>query len=209
MVRLRADTGLASSATLEALAPALTKGLVALCEERPAEPVSWLATWLLANKPTPPARPAPVSGRLLSSSVSNVPEKVHALFAKLDTNHDGLLSREELISGLSSEFPDLPAHCLEAIPALFDAHAITLAGTDMRCLDVQLFNSTYAAILYAKFDSNNDGWLQLEEAQAALSFLKPQGLDTAHAIAFPPEAYTPQGVQLNREWFWSIFQLMG
>ena len=207
--RLHADTGLARSATLEMLAPTLTKGLVALCAERPAEPVSWLASWLLDNKPTPPARPAPVSGRLLPSSASNVPARVHELFAKLDTDQDELLSRDELVSGLSIEFPDLPAHCVEAIPALFEAHAITSAGTEERCLDVQLFNSIYAAILYAKFDSNNDGWLQLEEAQAALSFLQPQGPDAAQAIAFPPEAYTPQGVQLNREWFWSVFQLMG
>jgi hypothetical protein len=34
--------------------PTLTRGLVALCQTRPEQPVKWLAEWLLANKP--PAR---------------------------------------------------------------------------------------------------------------------------------------------------------
>ena len=33
--------------------PTLTRGLVALCRERPADPVAWLAGWLHANKPEP------------------------------------------------------------------------------------------------------------------------------------------------------------
>ena len=39
----------------EAITPTLTKGLAALCKARPADPATWLAEWLIANKPTPPA----------------------------------------------------------------------------------------------------------------------------------------------------------
>ena len=37
----------------EALQPTLTKGLVELCRARPDDPVSWLANWMLENKPAP------------------------------------------------------------------------------------------------------------------------------------------------------------
>ena len=36
------------------LNPTLTPALVALCRERPADPVTWLAEYLLAHKPSPP-----------------------------------------------------------------------------------------------------------------------------------------------------------
>ena len=39
--------------------PTLTKGLGELCRARPANPCTWLAEWLQANKPPPPKRAAP------------------------------------------------------------------------------------------------------------------------------------------------------
>ena len=81
-----------------------------------------------------------------------------------------------------------------------------MAGGAARGLDLQLFNSTYAAILFAHFDTNNDGMLQLDEATRALQFLRPSGQD---AIAFPAEAYTADGVLLSPQWFYSMFQAMG
>ena len=35
------------------LSPTLTSGLVELCRVKPEDPVSWLAHYLLANKPPP------------------------------------------------------------------------------------------------------------------------------------------------------------
>ena len=36
------------------ITPTLTKGLVELCKTKPSDPVAWLGSWLLANKPAPP-----------------------------------------------------------------------------------------------------------------------------------------------------------
>jgi len=45
-----------TAAVLSELQPVLDRGLVALCRARPAQPVEWLAEWLLANRPPPPAK---------------------------------------------------------------------------------------------------------------------------------------------------------
>ena len=37
------------------LEPTLSKALIALCRAKPANPVEWLAQWLVANKPAPEA----------------------------------------------------------------------------------------------------------------------------------------------------------
>ena len=34
--------------------PTLTTGLVELCRTKPANPVAWLAKWLIANNPNAP-----------------------------------------------------------------------------------------------------------------------------------------------------------
>ena len=38
----------------EYILPTLQKGLAALCYARPKDPTTFLAEWLLANKPAPP-----------------------------------------------------------------------------------------------------------------------------------------------------------
>ena len=38
----------------EYILPTLQKGLAALCKARPSDPTTFLAEWLLANKPAPP-----------------------------------------------------------------------------------------------------------------------------------------------------------
>lgn len=121
-----------------------------------------------------------------------------------------MLSREELVTGLEHEFPGMREHTRHSIPMLFEAHSIAIPGTETPGLDIQLFNSTYAAILFSLFDENNDGVLQLEEATAALRFLQPHGHDlgAATTFAFPPDAYTADGIQLGPEWFYGVFQAM-
>ena len=55
------------------------------------------------------------------------------------------------------------------MPMLFDAYAQPVGAGGERCLDLPLFTSTYAAILFATFDANNDGVIQPEEFQAQLA----------------------------------------
>ena len=192
------------------LTPTLTKGLVALCEAKPADPVTWLARWLQANRPAPLVKPVPVSATVLELPPEDtIPGRVRALFSRLDTDPDHILSKDELVKGLGAEFPQMRESTRMLVPALWDAHAIPAAGGGARGLDLELFNSAYAAILYSHFDANGDGLLQLDEAMAALRFLRPYGEDVAETFAFPPEAYTPNGVQLSPEWFYGIYQAMG
>ena len=96
---------------------------------------------------------------------------------------------------------------------------------DFQLLDLGLFNSTYAAILYAHFDASNDGYLHYDEAQRALAFIDPipdapeavatsggeaEGETVAVATAFPAHALTPSGeLRLDANWFWQVFQRMG
>ena len=52
----------------------LTQGLAALCREKPSDPVTWLAEWLIANKPPPEVKKAPGNyprANTLLSSPSN------------------------------------------------------------------------------------------------------------------------------------------
>ena len=111
------------------------------------------------------------------------------------------------MDGLAAEFPGMQPHTRDAVPALFDAYAPSVDAAGTRGLDLQLFSSTYAAILFSLFDVNNDGQLQLDEAREALRFLRPNGAD-AETFAFPPEAFTPQGLLLGPAWFYGIFQAM-
>lgn len=183
---------------VDQMQPTLSRGLVALCEARPAEPVTWLASWLLANKPPPPARPPPVIASLVAAPPElgdNVPKRVLALFSALDTDHDGVLSKAELVAGIDEEFAEFSAATRQLVPALFDTHVDTVAG-----MDVQLFTSTYASVVFDIFDANHDGYLQLEEAHRALAWVQARSSAEPMAFAFPPEAHTAEGIRLSPEW---------
>ena len=114
------------------------------------------------------------------------------------------------------------------MPSLFATYAIASADYGQRYLDLRLFNSTYAAILYAHFDANADGFLSYAEAQKALQFIDPMAqaggaVDVAEAdgddgehevvpvgVAFPAHAFTSSGdLRLDADWFWSVYQRMG
>ena len=208
------------------ITPTLTGGLAALCRAKPADPVSFLAEYLLANKPAPAVAHAPVVGELIYVCPVGVPTRTRALFAKLDIDGDQRLTLDELTTGFAEEFGREPRIDL---PALFAAHAhAPTPDFGERYLDLPLFNQTYAAILWAHFDENGDGFLQYAEAQRALQFIDPMPeggeeaggavdvhddgveYETVHvATAFPADAWVDGELQLSPEWFWSVYQRMG
>ena len=83
--------------------PTLTKALVALSRERPEDPVTFLAQYLLDNKPVPPAVPARTY-----SSRSKVVEQEQSMarlneqFSRFDTDGSGDLDIRELAKLLST-----------------------------------------------------------------------------------------------------------
>ena len=84
------------------------------------------------------------------------------------------MSLDELQAGFEREFGDqfgkLAPHAKAAIPALFDAFASDVAGVG-KALSLEVFTRVYAEILYKHFDEDNNGTLQVGEAEKPLKFL--------------------------------------
>ena len=206
----------------QAITPTLTRALKDLCEARPADPISFLAQRLLWHKPQPPAMPAPVEAEpVVIVYESPVPKRVAKLFSRLDLNGDGRISHAELTQGLESdEFPELTDHARAAVPALWAAHAPRNEGSassssdapmaaEGRFLDIKVFNSFYAAMLFSSFDDDNTGFLSPDQATRALDFLQPNPVAGGVAYAFPvSDGAKPGAVRLGADWFWSVFQRM-
>ena len=189
------------------LEPTLSKALVALVREKPADPVTYLAQQLLALRPPPPTELAPVQGDVLVVFEDNVPLRTRRHFKSLDLNGDHRISKDEILVGLESqEFPELTPHAREAVPALWEAYARREEGGSERFLDLPLFNSMYAAMLFASFDASNTGWLSAAEATNALDFMHLREKDCAYA--FPAGAYVDGELRLGPDWFWMLFQRM-
>jgi len=124
---------------------------------------------------------------IITPANPNVPPgRVRHLFKKLDIDQNGVLSLEELEVGFKTEFGQLNAHANAAVTSLFEAHA-TDEGSG-RGLKINVFNRFYAEILFKHFDADNNGTLQLGEAQEALKFLVKPGAEApaaaAHAAGF-------------------------
>jgi Ca2+-binding EF-hand superfamily protein len=216
--------GAADEFVAQMITPTLTRALQDLCKARPADPVSFLAQRLLWHKPPPPMKPAPADAEpVVIVYESPVPTRVAALFSRLDLNGDGRISRAELTQGLESdEFPELTEHARAAVPALWAAHAPRSEdsassssssdeqeGAEDRFLDLKVFNSFYAAMLFASFDVDNTGFLSLDQATRALDFLQPNASAAGVAYAFPASDDAEPGVvRLGADWFWSVFQRM-
>ena len=58
--------------TKEILSTCLTRGLAALCAEKPAEPVRWLAEWLLEHNPNTPVTTIPATSKPISAGTSAI-----------------------------------------------------------------------------------------------------------------------------------------
>ena len=87
------------------LTPTLTAGLAELCRQRPKDPVTWLATYLIEHKP-PGELNTPGTGDALKSlmdafSTPEGKEELRALFASLDKTGNGTISGKEWGQGVS------------------------------------------------------------------------------------------------------------
>ena len=115
----------------------------------------------------------------------------------------------ELQNGFEKEFKGgLMPHAKAAVEALFEEHAKE-DGAGIKSLKPGSFNRFYAEILFRHFDANNNGTLQLEEAQAALQFLYPtkDGAKPDVNVAFPESAKSESGeLRLPKGWFFMMYQ---
>jgi hypothetical protein len=161
-----------------------------------------------------------ITGQLVRAPSQNrMPERTRAFFTKLDRNKDNRVSLEELQAGFEREFKgSLREHAKQEIATLFEAHAQAEGGwgpmgSASKTLKPGSFNRFYAEVLFKHFDANNNGYLELAEAEEALRFLRPNkadggGKDDVH-VAFPTSAYTESGeLRLPKAWFFALYQSM-
>ncbi|KAL1508601.1 hypothetical protein AB1Y20_004698 [Prymnesium parvum] len=153
-----------------------------------------------------PCAPAPARRRM--------PARAGHLFFRLDADGDGRVTAAELREGLLQEFgPSLPTHAAEAIGPLFEAYSIGDFMFAEQYVDQRQFNIIFAEILFARFDSDNDGYLNHDEVQEALKFLVRPPKDGSPKpdihFACPPGAYTSSGeLRLARDWFAMLYRNM-
>jgi len=143
-----------------------------------------------SEAPPEPAPPlAQAEGRIVSAANRAVPPaRVRDVFIMMDTDKDGALSLEELKVGFAKDLKiqgDLPKQVLACLETNFAAWAPD------GLLKKEIFCRLYAEVLFAYFDEDKNGTLELAEAQKALTHLvkKPYwgGEKATPTIAFPPE----------------------
>lgn len=90
------------------LEPTVSKGLVALCAARPADPVTWLAEWMLANKPAPKLAAAGTAAAVQAVvDMYNSDEgkaELEALWKALDKDGNGSISSKEWGKGIGASW---------------------------------------------------------------------------------------------------------
>lgn len=90
------------------LMPTLQRGLHALCKEKPSDPRTWLAEWLLANKPPPkklPTGTGAVHQALVDMYKSEEGQaELKALWDALDKDGDGTVTSKEWGKGVAEHW---------------------------------------------------------------------------------------------------------
>jgi len=157
------------------LTPTLTPALVALCKAKPADPVVWLAEWLLANKPPPPAfsvtdafkaaalevfalADADGSKQLDFEEIREIAShdgEAQAILMHLDSDQNGVVSEEEWLSFFMGLFD-------KARPV-----AEMLLQKSAYMIFTREFMSMCMALFY-EFDADRSGKLELNEILVAI-----------------------------------------
>jgi len=116
----------------EVLQPTLTAGLVELCRARPVDPRTWLAEWLIANKPPPKLQEAGTAAAMTAViDMYNTPEgkaQLQALWKQLDKDGDGMISSKEWGKGISKDWQQMGIY--------FGGTTISEVGKAFKILDV-------------------------------------------------------------------------
>lgn len=90
------------------LEPTLKRGLVELCRARPEDPRTWLANWLLENKPAPPLAAAGTADALKAVIDMYATEEgkaeLKALWDALDKDGNGSISSKEWGKGVAKNW---------------------------------------------------------------------------------------------------------
>jgi len=115
-----------------ALKPTLQRGLVALCQARPDDPRTWLAEWLLANKPPPKlalaGSAAAVQAVIEMYSSSEGKAQLQGLWSALDKDGDGTITSKEWGKGVAANW--------KTMSKFFGGCTIAEAGKAFKSIDV-------------------------------------------------------------------------
>jgi len=157
------------------ISPTLNPALVALCRARPDDPVTWLANWLLANKPQPPLfsvtdafKNAAMgvfaladedgSGALEFREIRVIAEyagEAKAILDALDKNKDNKISLDEWVDF----FLNLFARDRAAAEGLLERSAYLIFEREFMMICRALFD---------EFDKDGSGELELPEVMMAI-----------------------------------------
>ena len=132
------------------------------------------------------------------------------MFKTLDKDSSGGLTEAELLTGFAAEFKveALTDHVISTIKETF-AKVATADAADGKSLKPGLFSRFYCEVIFNHFDTNQNGTLQVAEAQAALAYMNKAGNEPLY-VAFPPQFSDAASGELRLpiQWFWKLFSAM-
>jgi len=157
------------------LTPTLQPALIALCRARPPDPITWLAEYLLANKPQPPLfsvteafKEAAIrvfmmadddgSGSLSFNEVKVIAERqqeAKQILRHLDTDKDGTISLQEWVTFFMALFSD----ARPVAEFLLEKAAFLIFERDFMLT---------CRMLFEEFDRDKSMTLDLAEVQMAI-----------------------------------------
>lgn len=139
-------------------------------------------------------------------TTDTVPYRVSMLFDRLDVDGDGRLFLDEWTTGILTEFPNLPEYARKEVPGYFAKYATTTlqGGLSLTYLDKSHFSKMYAAFLFRNFDADNNGYLDVYEAEKALGYLA-EGRDVK--IGLHP-SWKEGDVRIYKPAFWAMYKTM-
>merc|ERR1712060_374561 len=112
-------------------------------------------------------------------------------------------------AALKIEFPQLPAYAADQIDTIFFKWAIGEDGAKHATLAV--FTTMYASFLFRNFDADGNGYLDVDEAQAALEYLSGGNPIRVGLPVQPDGEGHPPGeekARVGKPWFWAMYQAM-